>query len=177
MCSSAASPKTRSRHPGLSRHGGRCRRHAAAPQSLCIPRRVWIDRRRRICRSWTRKRDPSRGAARRRCVRRDRRTVRCRRRPPVRQRGHRLDHRPADRRFRNGPQARRMGARMGPAGTRAPRCLRHGRHLRHEERRDRHQYSVGRTAPSWFFNHPAPSVSTGTDATKRPWWRKLLGRP
>jgi len=33
------------------------------------------------------------------------------------------------------------------------------------------------TPPSWLFNHPAPSVSTGTDGTKRSWWRKLLGRP
>lgn len=33
------------------------------------------------------------------------------------------------------------------------------------------------TPPRWWFNHPAPSVSTGTSATKRPWWRKLLGQP
>lgn len=33
------------------------------------------------------------------------------------------------------------------------------------------------TPPSWWFSHPAPSVSTGTSATLRPWWRKLLGQP
>lgn len=32
------------------------------------------------------------------------------------------------------------------------------------------------TPPSWLFNHPAPNVTTGTSATKRPWWRKLLGQ-